>query len=166
MQNFVYNTNALLSLSRLPCHFWSMLNPKEDSRNNPGTSIMSYIVAKSLQLETSTLSPDLNDNFKRILEFSNQRDNICLALKKRVKTMETLLGNYNGHDKYWSIAINASLGLDKIKTKINEIIIKMANAEVNDFSINDELIHIKIEMDKLKTILNDEGILFEWEDNE
>lgn len=164
MQNFIYNTNALLSLSRLPYHFWSILNPTEDPQNNPGTSIISYVVAKSLLYETSTLSPDLDNNFKRILDFSNQRDNICLALKKRVKTMETLLGNYNGHDKYWSIAINASLGLDKIRTQINEIIIKMSTADVNDFTINDELIRTKIELDRLKTILNDEGILFEWEE--
>lgn len=166
MSNFVYNTNALLSLARLPYHFWLMLNPGEDPRDNPGTSVMSYVVAKSLMLESSSLSPDLNDNFKRILDFTNQREKICEALKSRVMTVATVLTNYNGHDRYWSIAINGSLGLDKIKSKINEIIIKMATADSNDFTINDELIHVKIELDKLKMVLNDEGILFEWEEDE
>lgn len=166
MSSMVYNTNALLSLARLPYHFWSMINPTEDARDNPGTSIMSYVVAKSLMMESSTLLPELNDNFKRSLDFTNQKDRICEALKSRCRTVATVLTNYNGHDKYWSIAINASLSLDKIKTKINEIIIKMSTADINDFTINDELIHVKMELDTLRKILNEEGILFEWEDDE
>lgn len=163
--NMIYNTNALLSLARLPYHFWDVLNPDEDPRNNPGTSIMSYIVSKSLMLETSALIPELGDNFKKILDFSNQRDNICEALKDRVTTIATILTNYNGDDKYWQIAINASLSLDKIKTKINEIIIKMSVSETNDFLLNDELIHAKIELEQLKMVLNDAGILFDWENS-
>jgi len=166
MSSMVYNTNALLSLARLPYHFWSMINPDEDPRDNPGSSIMSYVVAKSLMMESSTLLPELNDNFKRSLDFTNQKDRICEALKFRCKTVATVLTHYNGHDKYWSIAINASLGLDKIKSKINEIIIKMSTADANDFTINDELIHVKLELDTLKKILNEEGILFEWEEEE
>jgi hypothetical protein len=163
--NMVYNTNALLSLARLPYHFWDLLNPTEDPRDNPGTSIMSYIVSKSLMLESSALIPALGDNFKKILDFSNQRDNICEVLKDRVRTIATVLTNYNGDDRYWQIAINGSLSLDKIKTKIDEIIIKMSISDANDFSINDELIHVKLEIEQLKMVLNDAGILFEWENS-
>lgn len=166
MNNFIYNTNTLLSLSRLPCHFWAILNPDKDPRDNPGISILSYIVAKTLRFETTVLPKELNENFKRLLDFSSQKEQICEALKLRIQTLATVLTNYNGHDKYWSIAINASLSLDKIKSKINEIIIKMTTADINDFTINDELIHVKTELDKLKMVLNDEGILFEWEEND
>lgn len=159
----VYNTNALLSVARLPFHFWNILNPTEDSRDNPGTSIISYVVAKTLTFETTSLPSELTENMHRSMDFSNHRSKITDALKMRVSTVATVLTHYNGDDKYWQIAINGSLGLDRIKTKINEILVKMTMADENDFGINDELIQVKLELDNLKHVLNDEGILFEWE---
>ncbi len=163
MNNFSYNTNTLLSLSRLPYHFWSGLNPSRDSRLNPGLSIVSYIVSKTLLLETTCLPKELNDNFKRIIDFNNQKDQICDFLKFRTKQLETILLDYQNHEKHWSLVANASLSIDKLKTKINETIIKISSLEVDDFSINDNLINLKIELEKLKMILNDEGIIFDWE---
>ncbi len=163
--NMIYNTNALLSLARLPYHFWNSLNPKEDTRNNPGTSIISFIVAKTLVLESTFLPQELSENLKKCLDFTNQKNKICDFLKLRVKSLATILSNYTGHDKYWSIAINASISLDKIRTKIDEILIKLTgDITENDFSINDDLINVKKDIDNLKMILNDAGILFDWED--
>ena len=164
--SMIHNTNALLSLARLPFHFWPLLNPKEDKRNNPGMSIIGYIVARTLPYESTVLPNELDENLKKIYDFSNQRENVCEALKERIKTIAMVLTNFGGDDRYWQISVNASLSVDKLKTKINEILIKMANDDSNDFNINDELIHVKLEMDQLKMFLNDSGILFQWEDED
>ena len=160
----VYSTNTLLSLARLPFHFWNMLNPREDVRNNPGTSIISWIVAKSLTLESTHLPKDLSDNMKKILAFSTQREKICSQLKRRITTMSTVLENYSDDQKLWHLVVQANLTLDRIKTKITEIMIHMTSADSSDFTVNDELISVKNELDHLKMLLNDEGILLDWED--
>jgi len=163
--SFVYSTNSLLSLSRLPHHFWSLVNYDQDSRDNPGTSIISYIVAKTLSLETTILPPELIDNLHKVTEFNSQLDKVLDALRKRIKTITTVMTNYSQEDRYWQISINCSAVMDKIKTQMNETMIKFVSSEGNDFNTNNELILLKLELDKLKMILNDEGILFEWEDN-
>lgn len=160
----IYNTNAMLSLSRLPYHFWEMLNPKLDPLDNPGRSILSYIVAKSLTEESVMLPSELDDNLKRVIDFNDQHDKIFETLDSRIETLETILSNYNGDPKFWQISIDGMEVLRPIKQKLNELKISNAALTTNDFIINGELISKKLEINALKKMLNNVGIPFEWED--
>jgi hypothetical protein len=45
------NVNDLLTLTRLPIHFWNEVNGEPDFRDNPGKQLQSWIVANCLDLE-------------------------------------------------------------------------------------------------------------------
>ena len=158
-----YDTNMLLSHARLPYHFWSALNPDKDSKDNPGVSIISWIVAKTLTQESSELPKYLSENFKKILEFSNQREKACELLKLRVKSMITVLENYSGDNRLRNLIIQSRINLDSIKLKLSEITMKLASDDKSYFVLNGELIWCKIELDYLKGLLNESGVLLEWE---
>jgi hypothetical protein len=159
----IYNTNALLSLSRLPFHFWEDLNPTENPLDNPGRSIMSYVVAKCLPFENSEIPSVLNDNLKKIINFADNRNKIIELLSTRCRTTQVVLSNFNGHENLWDIAAENSLRLEQIKRRLNDIVLKTSKMESNDFLINSDLVQIKMDLENLKAELNHFGILYEWE---
>jgi hypothetical protein len=158
-----FDTNMLLSHARLPFHFWASLNPDEDPKDNPGTSILSWIVAKSLMQETTALPKVLNENYKKTLDFSSQRNRVCDLLKSRIKTLNTVLQNYAADNRYRKLIIEARMISDRIKSKLAELTLKLSTDDSSYFVVNGELIDVKLELDEVKKVLNDEGILLEWE---
>lgn len=170
----LHSTNTLLSLARFPFHFWDELNPKEDPRDNPAKSIVSWIVAKSLTREFTDLPKVLGQNLAKVLEFNNNsKEEVCNLLRKRIETVNTILSNYSTDKNYWQLVSNATITTDRLKTKVNEFQIKLSNNKIqfpgsdeatSDFNLNDQIVELKLDLQNLKMMLADSKIDFEWED--
>jgi len=69
-----YNVNYLLSISRLPDHFYSRLkglSGKDAEYKNPGVSLRSFVIARCVRRDRTGVPADMVDIIKECEHFSN-----------------------------------------------------------------------------------------------
>jgi len=67
--------DQLFSLSRLPFHFWTVINSGRPHYDNPGSSIMSYAVTK-ISNEVVDVPPELHESMQQCTDFTKQPESI------------------------------------------------------------------------------------------
>ena len=68
-----YNVNYLLSVSRLPDHFYALVNGitgRDATFANPGVSLRSFVIAKCIRRENVQVSGEMLETIKVCEEFS------------------------------------------------------------------------------------------------
>ena len=90
----VYQVNYLLSISRIPDHFYAMINDlhgRDAEYKNPGVSLRTYIVAKCLRQETVYLSGDILDVVIECEEFSTNSQVLSIIISTVISSTSALI---------------------------------------------------------------------------
>lgn len=80
-------TNHIIYVARLPLHFWNEMRKIEDFRDNIGLSLISWVVARSLNHEYTELPEQLRPYFAEAEEFSENIDEITDWFSKQLKSL-------------------------------------------------------------------------------
>ena len=83
-----YNVNYLISMSRLPDHFYAMINDlhgRDAEYKNPGVSLRSYIIAKCLRQEIIYLSGEMINIVTECEEFSTNSQTLSMIVTTLIK---------------------------------------------------------------------------------
>jgi len=89
-----YHVNYLLSISRLPDHFYPMVNnltPEQAKYQNPGSSLRSYIVANCLRQDIAPIPDDLTEIINECVMFSTSAEIISKIVDVLIKTSKDQL---------------------------------------------------------------------------
>lgn len=78
-------TNHILYIARLPLHFWNDMQKVEDYRDNIGLWLISWVVAKSLNFEYTTLPENLKPAFDECEHFTENMDEVADWFHKQLK---------------------------------------------------------------------------------
>ena len=88
--------NYLLSVVRMPIHFYGMVNNltgRDAIYRNPGISLRTFVIAKLIDHEMCTIAGDMFEVFKECERFTNSNEIftkiIDMLLKNVVKLMNT-----------------------------------------------------------------------------
>ena len=83
MSHKAYNTNYLISVSRLPHHFFGMINDlqgKEALYHNPGIALRSFVIANCFNDEFVEVDGTMQSVIEECEEFSNSHNMIALII--------------------------------------------------------------------------------------
>jgi hypothetical protein len=93
----LYQVNYLLSMSRMPDHFYAMVNSlqgRDTEYKNPGVSLRSYLVAKCLRQETVYISGELLDTIIECEEFSTNSKVLSTIVGTLIRKAEDLKSKF------------------------------------------------------------------------
>lgn len=76
-ENKAFQVNYLLSMARLPVHFYAVLNGlkgRDVTYANPGISLQSFVIAKCISRETVSLSGEMLNTVRECESFSQSAE--------------------------------------------------------------------------------------------
>lgn len=167
-----YKVNTLLSMSRLPEHFYGIiykLNEKDSLYKNPGISLRSFLVANHLSKEIISLEGDILTTIKECIDFSVSKNIISQIISfilLESSSMAKIISDYKqkaGSNKLIGIShIDIANKIENLANNYEEIINK--NCYIDDQSKFDifakdsyllsSMIDINLELLVLKDFLN------------
>jgi hypothetical protein len=88
-----YNVNYLLAISRLPDHFYALVNGlkgRDAMYQNPGVSLRSFVIGKCIRQEIIEVSGDLIDTIAECEKFSYSSETLAKIVETLEKTSHDL----------------------------------------------------------------------------
>jgi len=158
----IYQVNYLLTMSRLPDHFYAMiynLRGKDAIYKNPGVSLRSFVIAKCIRQEEIFLTGDMLNLVAECEEFSTNTQNISTIVSMLTKAATdislrfvTLPPKLNSYFSNFSVPISDRIKI--VKLSFDTFIMTSDPAKDHVDIMSPQAITLKTELFALKDLID------------